>query len=291
MRRLGTPCEPWWMQPGAVWPSADAPSCTAPLTPTPVWWATRWTRRHRLGRCHCRDCRDVPARALAAGHAVAARQRLLASRSHGLAGLGSCAARDRIGASASSLGRLGAGSPPSGGHRRSLAMAGPLGSPRSGLDDAAADAARDDSQEARSRRYLREAAEARTLARFVEAVAASLEAGRTTATWSGLATWCRRLVHTYFGDSRRREGASDGRGRWPDHERRFASQVDEAVDRLGHLDEIDANPSLASFRRALQMELEGTLGRRGTFGHGVLTGPPGAALGAELDLVVVCGAG
>ena len=157
------------------------------------------------------------------------------------------------------------------------------------LDDSAADAARDDSQEARSRRYLREAAEARALARFVEALAESLDAGRTAATWSTLAAWCRKLVRTYFGDARWREGARDGRGRWPDHERRFAELVDEAVDRLGHLDEIDTDPSLASFRRALQMELEGTPGRRGTFGHGVLTGPPGAALGAELDLVVLCG--
>ena len=157
------------------------------------------------------------------------------------------------------------------------------------LDDSAADAARDDSQEARSRRCLREAADARALARFVEALAEDLEAGRNAATWSSLAAWCRKLVRTYFGDARWREGARDGRGRWPDHERRFAAQVDEAVDRLGHLDEIDTEPSLASFRRALQMELEGTPGRRGTFGHGVLTGPPGAALGAELDLVVVCG--
>ena len=157
------------------------------------------------------------------------------------------------------------------------------------LDDSAADAARDDSQEARSRRYLREAAEARTLVRFVDALAENLEAGRNTATWSSLAAWCRKLVRTYFGDARWREGDRDGRGRWPDHERRFASQVDEAVDRLGHLGEIDTEPSLASFRRALQMELEGTPGRRGTFGHGVLTGPPSAALGAELDLVVVCG--
>ena len=157
------------------------------------------------------------------------------------------------------------------------------------LEDAAADAARDDSQEARSRRHLREAAEARALARFVEALAENLEAGRAAATWSTLAAWCRRMVRTYFGDARWREGARDGRGRWPDHERRFAATVDEAVDRLGHLDEIDTAPSLASFRRALQMELEGTPGRRGTFGQGVLTGPPSAALGAELDLVVVCG--
>lgn len=156
-------------------------------------------------------------------------------------------------------------------------------------EDAAAEADRDDAQEARARHLRREAAEARTLARFVERLAQDLEAGRRATKWSSLAAWCRRLVHTYFGDARWREGARDGRGRWPDHERRFATAVGEALDRLGHLDGIDDEPSLVPFRRALQMELEGSPSRRGNFGRGVLVGTPNAALGAEMDLVVVLG--
>ncbi len=164
-----------------------------------------------------------------------------------------------------------------------------LSSHAQSLQDAAAEAAGDEAQQSRSRRLRREADSAESLAGFVTELAENLDVGLRATRWSSLAAWCRRLVNRYFGDARRREGASDGRGRWPEHERRFAVLVEEAIDRLGHLDEIDDQPSVASFRRALQMELEGATGRRGAIGRGVLTGQPSAALGADLDLAVVCG--
>ena len=76
---------------------------------------------------------------------------------------------------------------------------------------------------------------------------------------------------------------------WPDDERGLAERVDSAINRLGDLDGTDDDPSVAAFRRALQLELEGAPHRHGRLGAGVLVGPAELALGVELDLAVVCG--
>ena len=66
------------------------------------------------------------------------------------------------------------------------------------------------------------------------------------------------------------------RGDWPPEEQAAAQRIDAAIDRLGDLDGIDPNPSTAAFRRALQLQLGDDLGRRGTFGNGVLVGTAAA---------------
>ena len=152
-------------------------------------------------------------------------------------------------------------------------------------DDLEADAARaerDDEQEWRAQQLHRDAAIARDLAEFITTLARALQPGRQAASWSGLANWCRSLVRTYL-------GGESLRGDWPPEEQAAAQRIDAAIDRLGDLDGIDPNPSTAAFRRALELQLGDDLGRRGTFGNGVLVGTAAAALGLELDEVIVVG--
>ncbi|MEO1063222.1 MAG: PD-(D/E)XK nuclease family protein [Actinomycetota bacterium] len=141
---------------------------------------------------------------------------------------------------------------------------------------------RDDELAWQAAQARREAGWSSDLAAFVDGIAVDLEPGARAGSWSGLARWCRGLLRRYFG--------SEGfRSEWPPDERRAADRVESVVDRLGDLDGIDPAPSVTAFRRALQLELEGDLGRRGGFGAGVMVGPASLALGVELDLVVVLG--
>ena len=150
------------------------------------------------------------------------------------------------------------------------------------LEGDAARAERDDEQEWRAEQLHRDAAIARGLAEFITTLARALQPGRQASSWSGLANWCRSLVRTYL-------GGESLRGDWPPEEQAAAQRIDAAIDRLGDLDGIDPNPSTAAFRRALQLQLGDDLGRRGTFGNGVLVGTAAAALGLELDQVIVVG--
>ncbi|MEO0495534.1 MAG: PD-(D/E)XK nuclease family protein, partial [Actinomycetota bacterium] len=157
-----------------------------------------------------------------------------------------------------------------------------LGRHADDLEADATQAERDDEQEWRAEQLRRDAAIARGLAEFVTTLARSLQPGGKGSSWSGLASWCRSLVRTYL-------GGETLRGDWPPEEQAAAQRIDAAIDRLGDLDGIDPNPSPMAFRRALELQLGDDLGRRGTFGNGVLVGTPGSALGLELDEVIVVG--
>jgi ATP-dependent helicase/nuclease subunit B len=65
--------------------------------------------------------------------------------------------------------------------------------------------------------------------------------------------------------------------------------VEAAVDRLGGLDEVEANPTLDVFRRSLALELDAARDRVGRLGEGVYVGSPALALGVEFDRMWVCG--
>lgn len=152
-------------------------------------------------------------------------------------------------------------------------------------DDLEADAhqaERDTELEWRAERLRRDADAARTLAVFVTDLDAALRPGGRGRTWSGLASWCRSLVRTYLGGEALRT-------EWPAEEQAAALRIDAALDRLGDLDGIDPDPSPATFRRALELQLADDLGRHGTFGNGVLVGSVQLALGLELDQVIVVG--
>ena len=139
----------------------------------------------------------------------------------------------------------------------------------------------DDDQSRHHVRLRRNAERALELLAFVEGLHQDLNPRPVPHTWADLARWCQSLVHKYLGGQLRRS--------WPDDERGLAERVDSALSRLGDLDGTDDDPSPAAFRRALQLELEGSPHRHGRLGRGVLVGPVELALGLELDLAVVCG--
>lgn len=149
------------------------------------------------------------------------------------------------------------------------------------LEESAAQRLRLDDERG-AERDRREAGWCRALAEFVDEVAERLAAGAEASTWRELSRWCRSLVRDLLGHERHRAD-------WPDEQRRAAERVERIVERLGELDGVDPSPSVTAFRRALELELDGDLGRRGSFAHGVLVGPATLALGVELDLVVVLG--
>ena len=141
--------------------------------------------------------------------------------------------------------------------------------------------AADEEQAWRGDRQRRRAERARELLSFVEELYSDLNPRPVPRTWAELADWCQKLIHKYLGGRLRRN--------WPEEERQMAERVDRAVNRLGDLDSIDDEPSVAAFGRALQLELEAAAHRHGHLGAGVLVGPVDLALGVELDLAVVCG--
>lgn len=145
-----------------------------------------------------------------------------------------------------------------------------------------AETAGDEKTQWRIQRNRSEAERARDLLKFINKLHADFDPGAQTGSWKGLAKWCRRLVRTYL-------GAAAGRQKWPADEQSLAEAVDEAIDRLGELGDVDPNPSVVAFRRALATELEQNKGRRGRLGEGVLVGQISTAVGLELDRVIVCG--
>ena len=120
------------------------------------------------------------------------------------------------------------------------------------------------------------------LAAFMAGLAAELDPDRLPRTWRDLAKLAHRLVRRYFGDEKRREP-------WPPFEQVAARRVEAVLDRLGTLDAIDPGPTIDTFRRTFELELDAARDRVGHLGDGVLVGPVGMALGVELDRVWVGG--
>lgn len=131
----------------------------------------------------------------------------------------------------------------------------------------------------RVERLERDIAFAEQLVAFVEDLGTALERLGATSTWRGRANACRRLLDRLLGD----------RDQWPQTEQEAAARLDLVLDRLGGLDRVEANASLSVFRRTLELELDGGLGRVGSFGNGVLVGPAVMATGLQLDRVWILG--
>ncbi|HEV8116572.1 MAG TPA: PD-(D/E)XK nuclease family protein, partial [Acidimicrobiales bacterium] len=122
----------------------------------------------------------------------------------------------------------------------------------------------------------------RQLAGFIDGLASAVADVDHAATWARRAAATRGLVTFLLGPEPDRRG-------WPELEAAAAQQVDEALDRLADLDDIDPNPSSATFELAVAAELDVTVGRLGRFGHGVLVAPLASAVGLDLDAVFVVG--
>ena len=139
-----------------------------------------------------------------------------------------------------------------------------------------------DTEDPRVRRLHRLVRESHNLGQFVEELASATHPGSVPGSWTDKANWLRSLVGRYLGRENQRVD-------WPELEELAAEKLDDALDRLSGLDSVETTPSLATFRRALELELEGGLGRTGSFGEGVFVGRVGQALGVDLTHVFILG--
>ena len=102
-------------------------------------------------------------------------------------------------------------------------------------------------------------------------------------TWPQKCAAATQLLHSLLGT----EGTHSN---WPEHDQEAFGRVEESLTRLAALDGIEPSPTHAVFQRALRTELDVARGRHGRFGHGVVYGPIGTAVGHDLDAVFVLGA-
>lgn len=143
------------------------------------------------------------------------------------------------------------------------------------------DRAEDDNGEGRHRASVAAQLEvARSLAAFVAGLAARLES--PPARWDGWAAWCRSFLDEYLGGPHWRTG-------WPPEEEQALAAVEEALTRLGEIDQVDPAPDPATFRSALASELDAPAPSTARWGRGVLVGDVRRVLGTDLDILFVVG--
>lgn len=121
-----------------------------------------------------------------------------------------------------------------------------------------------------------------SLSAFVSRLAAGLAAVDSATTWADRAEAARSLLAGLLSPEHRRLT-------WPDLEVTAAQRVDEALERLGALDDIEAGPTRSAFEMAVAAELDVPVGRVGRFGQGVLVAPLASAVGLDLDAVFILG--
>lgn len=152
--------------------------------------------------------------------------------------------------------------------------------------DAAHDLSRIDEHDDRPDRVRRRTSAARTeqtateLAAFVDELIGATVPSAVPATWPAKCDWIRTLLDRYLGSDH---------STWPAAQAEAADRIDAALDRLAGLAAIESDPTLATFRRAVDVELETTVGRSGSFGDGIFVGRPGQLAGLELDRIFVVG--
>ena len=132
----------------------------------------------------------------------------------------------------------------------------------------------------RRRQAERTARSAAELSLFVDELVERTAPSAVPSSWADKCAWARGLIDRYLGPP-----DED----WPSAEVEAADRVAAALDRLAGLGAVEAQPTLATFRRSLDVELESGLGRTGSFGDGVFVGHPGQLAGLELQRVFVLG--
>ena len=159
-----------------------------------------------------------------------------------------------------------------------------LSAHRATLDAAVADASAGAGAQAVARRIAaeRERDTTSTMLAFVEQLEAALASLDGAAGWAARAAVARALLTSLLGMEQRRV-------RWPEVEVVAAQRVDEALSRLGALDELESAPSRTTFELAVASELDAPMGRVGRFGHGVLVAPLATSPGTDADAVFVLG--
>ncbi len=123
----------------------------------------------------------------------------------------------------------------------------------------------------------------RNLVTFVERLQHQVYAVEKAETWPEKCAATTDLLHALLGTEHQHSS-------WPEHDQDAFGRVEDALSRLSSLDQIEPSPTHAVFQRALRTELDVARGRHGRFGHGVVYGPIGTAVGHDLDAVFVLGA-
>lgn len=129
------------------------------------------------------------------------------------------------------------------------------------------------------------------LAAFVAELATNLDVARLR-TWEDYAAWSDKLLKRYLGHeghlSRLQDEMPELRTKI-DEELEARRNIGDALTALSGLGELRDRTEEATFRRALERELESPAKRVGRFGNGVFIGRIGDALGTEFDTVFVIG--
>ncbi|HEU4948297.1 MAG TPA: PD-(D/E)XK nuclease family protein [Kribbella sp.] len=126
------------------------------------------------------------------------------------------------------------------------------------------------------------AATAQRLHQFATELRQHLTAASQLATWSELAGSVLGLFHSLFGDP-------DELRTLPVEEQYAAVAVEGSLRGLSTLDELGTPASLTVLRDVLDLELQQSLPRVGSFGTGILVAPLSASIGLAADIVYVVG--
>ena len=140
---------------------------------------------------------------------------------------------------------------------------------------------RDDTSEWQVRGLNAQLDNAQRLASFIDELAANLRV-TTKGRWSTFADWARKLLDRYLGGEGHRKG-------WPEHEIEAYRSIEAALETLAHLDDVRPETDEATFRRALERELETPASRVGRFGDGLFTGRIRDAMGTSFDIAIFLG--
>ncbi|MEM7093165.1 MAG: PD-(D/E)XK nuclease family protein [Actinomycetota bacterium] len=125
-------------------------------------------------------------------------------------------------------------------------------------------------------------ADALDLRSFIDGLETALAAVGAAKGWTERSAAATELLHGLLGPAHQHGG-------WPEAEQVAFEAVESALERLAALDEVDPEPSLAVFTRALVAELSVARERSGRYGQGVLYGPLASAVGHDLDAVFILG--
>ncbi|TWD73092.1 PD-(D/E)XK nuclease superfamily protein [Kribbella amoyensis] len=137
----------------------------------------------------------------------------------------------------------------------------------------------DDPLTAVIRRAQYNASHAQRLHAFAVELRRRLRTAAVLESWSELADVVLRLFHDLLGDF----------SSLPIEEQYAAVAVEGSLRGLSTLDELGTPASLAILRDVLDLELQQSLPRVGTFGTGVLVAPVSASIGLSADIVYVLG--
>ena len=118
---------------------------------------------------------------------------------------------------------------------------------------------------------------------FVEQLHRQVQAVEKAIGWPDKCAAATALLHALLGTEHQHS-------RWPEHDQEAFGRVEDALIRLSSLEQIEPSPTHAVFQRALRTELDVARRRHGHFGHGLVYGPIGTAVGHDLDAVFVLGA-